>query len=706
MKKFKRLGALFVALCMLLSMTAFAAGATGAIVLTIGSPTMSVNGTAKTIDAEGSRASLYKGNTMLPLRSVVENMGGTVSWNASTKQIVMKYNGSTVTMTLGSKIAYSNGVKKNMTVAPFTDNGRTYVWLRSLEFFPSVTVNWRADTRQATVVYPMVAGSTLGGQPLQLKITNTSPVIYNEIRMAPAGTENWGANILKTPLYMNSIADVTINVAKAKYDMQLTSYYGQKAYFRNMDFTKAGQIGSLNITAADTYSLILDGIIASGADSTVNLNLYNGTGQQIRSIVYAPTNTGLWSDELLSNYYLPNNSAVNLMLKYAAASPYYDFRVTYSSGVQYTFSGVNLSSQWGTQLIRLNANGQVSYSNSPTGGGNTSSSGSTTVTFKNNSGKTVYELRMAPNNTDFSFKNAENLIDTTKNGSTDDFKFDLAGSRSWYIRAYDKNGKTLESGKVTFSSINAKSATITLKRNGDFIMGSDSSSSSGDGLLIANLSDDDIYGMFIIDPDDDYYKSSWDYDDFNDEYDDVGSLDKGEYDTFDLELYGRDDNELELVVFTDDRNFVTRDISFGRNISDYGVICITDIGSSSFSYSKYDDYSDDIGDDHVVLAIYNEDTSKKLQKVYVRDAEDGDDSDDRENDFDSTDILGSGTTLSCETGTSEAIKLDEWKNDGYYDFLFVFEDGTRVVLDDIDLSDYDYFVKLSADRDGASEDGE
>ena len=44
MKKFKRLGALFVALCMLFSMTAFAAGATGAIVLTIGSPTMSVNG--------------------------------------------------------------------------------------------------------------------------------------------------------------------------------------------------------------------------------------------------------------------------------------------------------------------------------------------------------------------------------------------------------------------------------------------------------------------------------------------------------------------------------------------------------------------------------------------------------------------------------------------------------------------------------------
>ena len=45
-----------------------------------------------------------------------------------------------------------------------------------------------------------------------------------------------------------------------------------------------------------------------------------------------------------------------------------------------------------------------------------------------------------------------------------------------------------------------------------------------------------------------------------------------------------------------------------------------------------------------MLAIYNEDTSKKLQKVYVRDAEDGETADDREDDFDSTDILNSGTT--------------------------------------------------------------
>ena len=55
MKLIKRLGALFVALCLMATMipAAFAAEAqtTGAITLTIGSPTMSVNGSSTIIDA-------------------------------------------------------------------------------------------------------------------------------------------------------------------------------------------------------------------------------------------------------------------------------------------------------------------------------------------------------------------------------------------------------------------------------------------------------------------------------------------------------------------------------------------------------------------------------------------------------------------------------------------------------------------------------
>lgn len=701
MKFIKRLGALFVALCLMATMVpaAFAADAkaTGAITLTIGSPTMSVNGTSTTIDAEGSRATLYKGYTMLPLRSVVENMGGTVSWNAANQQITMKYNGSTVSMTLGSKTAYANGVAKSMSVAPFTDNGRTYVWLRSLESFPGVTVGWRADTRQATVIYPMVAGSTLATQPVQLKITNTSTVAYKEIRFAPAGTESWGGNVLTTQLYANSIANVTANMAKVKYDMQLTGAYGYKSYIRNLDFTNAGSYGSLTITSADAATLVLDGVLASGTDSSVLLTVRNNTGNVITSIVYGSAATGVWSDEQLATRYLAAGGYATMTLPYASAKPYYDFRITYQSGWQVTYTNVNLTSSWGTQMVTFNANGQVSYANSST----STNSGSTEITFKNNYGKTVYELRMALSNTDSAFRNAENLIDTTKNGDTDKFSIDLTGMRKWYIRAYDKDGDVIESGSVTFSSTNPKTATITLKKSG-FALGS--SSSADTGLLISNTSSENIYGMFVLDPDDDDYKSSWDYDDFNDEYDDIGELDAGEYDIFDLDLYGSNDNEMRLIIFTDEDDFVEREISFNKNISDIGVLCIYDIAGSSFSYSKYDDDKNDLDDGELVFEIYNSDDSKAIDKIYVRDADDGDEDDDRDSDFDKDDLLSS--SLKSGASTSWIIDDDKYGDDGYCDFLFVYEDGTRVVLDDVDTTDYSYFVQINVDRDGADMDGE
>lgn len=701
MKFIKRLGALFVALCLMATMVpaAFAADAkaTGAITLTIGSSTMSVNGTATTIDAEGSRATLYKGYTMLPLRSVVENMGGTVSWNAANQQITMKYNGSTVSMTLGSKTAYANGVAKSMSVAPFTDNGRTYVWLRSLEFFPNVKVNWHPDTRQATVIYPMVAGSTLATQPVQLKITNTSTAIYKEIRFAPAGTEDWGDNILTTQLYANSIANVTANFAKVKYDMQLTGVYGYKSYIRNLDFTNAGSYGSLTITSADAATLVLDGVLASGTDSNVLLTVRNNTGNVITSIVYGSAATGVWSDEQLATRYLAAGGYTTMTLPYASAKPYYDFRVTYQSGWQVTYTNVNLASSWGTQMVTFNANGQVSYANSST----TPNSGSTEITFKNSYGKTVYELRMALSNTDSAFRNAKNLIDTTKNGDTDKFSIDLTGMRKWYIRAYDKDGDVIESGSVTFSSTNPKTATITLKKSG-FALGS--SSSSNDGLLISNLTDRDIYGMFVIDPDD-KIKDSWDYSDFTDEYDDIGDLDKGEYDLFDLDLYGSKDNELTLVVFTSKNNFVKKDITFDRDISDIGVICITSLSSSSMSVKTYDDSADDLDDDQIVFTVYNSDSKYKLRNVYVRDADDGDaDKDDTVRKFDGEKIWSS-TDLSSGTGTVALFDYDEWKNDGYYDFLFEYDDYC-VTVDNEDLSDYDYFVQFNVDHSSADVDGE
>lgn len=77
MKLRKRLGAWTVGTAMLLTMAPAltlghaAAAGTGSIVLTINNPSMTVNGTAKNIDANGSKPALDKGGyTMLPLRAL------------------------------------------------------------------------------------------------------------------------------------------------------------------------------------------------------------------------------------------------------------------------------------------------------------------------------------------------------------------------------------------------------------------------------------------------------------------------------------------------------------------------------------------------------------------------------------------------------------------------------------------------------------
>ena len=102
MKHIKRLGALLIVACLLLTMlpAAFAAS-TGTIVLTIDSATMTVNGTSKQIDENGTTAVLDKGGyTMLPLRAVVESMGGKLEWDATTRSITMVKDGQTVKVTV------------------------------------------------------------------------------------------------------------------------------------------------------------------------------------------------------------------------------------------------------------------------------------------------------------------------------------------------------------------------------------------------------------------------------------------------------------------------------------------------------------------------------------------------------------------------------------------------------------------------------
>lgn len=688
MKLAKRFGALLVALCLMMTMipAVSAANTTGAITLTIGSATMSVNGSSTTIDAQGSRATIYKSYTMLPIRGVVENMGGSADWNASTQQVTLKFNGTTVVLKLGSTTAYVNGVAKTMSVAPFTDNGRTYVWLRTVEFFPNVTVSWRSDTRQATVVYPMTGASTPGTNNVAMTIKNGADLIFKAMQLAPSGTTNYGANILSQNLNWNGTQTVNVRVGKQQYDLMATDYYNNKFYYRNLDFSNVQNIAVLTLTGGDTYSLVVDGILASGADKKVNLNIQNSTGQQIVSMVYGPANSNVWSNELLTTYRFNNGTGINLNLDYASTSPYYDFRVTYANGQAYVFRSVNLASQWGTQLIRLNANGLVTYNNSTSG----TVGGDTEITFRNRSGETVYELKMATTNTSSAFRNADNLISRTKNGSNDDFDFDIS-VRKWYIRAYDNDGDVIASDTITFSSTSLKSATITLDKDGDFTVSGSKTSSSSSGdieVVISNGTDDDIYGMFALDYDDSY-KSSWDYEDFDDDYEDIGDLDAGEVDTFDIDLDSK--GRFKLVVFTDKYDYSVKTITFDTD-ADYGLINISDGGSTSDPYDiSYSD-SEDLDSDEIFLEFYN-DTDKEITKIEMRYYDGSDASDWKDL---RTSEIKAGESWCDEFDVYYEFDDDVYNNDGEWEFRITYNSSSdTVTIDDCDLSKADFYAMVT-----------
>ena len=57
------------------------------IILQIGNPLMAVNGTEKEIDNEGTTPLIQNGRTLLPVRAIIEEIGGSVAWNGEKKRL-------------------------------------------------------------------------------------------------------------------------------------------------------------------------------------------------------------------------------------------------------------------------------------------------------------------------------------------------------------------------------------------------------------------------------------------------------------------------------------------------------------------------------------------------------------------------------------------------------------------------------------------
>lgn len=127
------------------------ADSTTSIILQIGNPMMRVNGEEKPIDADGTAPIIQNERTLLPVRAVVEEMGGTVEWNNETKEVTLNYESDEIILTIDSQIAYLNEAAQTLDAEPTIINNRTMLPIRFIAEGFNFSVEWNQEEQLVTI---------------------------------------------------------------------------------------------------------------------------------------------------------------------------------------------------------------------------------------------------------------------------------------------------------------------------------------------------------------------------------------------------------------------------------------------------------------------------------------------------------------------------------------------------------------------------
>jgi lactocepin len=120
------------------------------VVLTIGHADMEVNGMTRKMDAAPF---IKDGRTLLPIRALIEALGGSVQWNASTKTATVMLGSRTVALTIGSTTALVNGKPITLDVAPMIVGSRTFLPLRAVAENIGLDLAWEPVSRTISLTY-------------------------------------------------------------------------------------------------------------------------------------------------------------------------------------------------------------------------------------------------------------------------------------------------------------------------------------------------------------------------------------------------------------------------------------------------------------------------------------------------------------------------------------------------------------------------
>ena len=122
------------------------------LVLQIDNPNMTVNGNSTEIDPGRNTVPIIQNErTLVPIRAIIEVMGGTVEWSEETQTAMLTYSNDVIKLTINSATAYLNDTANTLDVTPVVVNERTMLPIRFIAESFHFNVDWDGENSLITI---------------------------------------------------------------------------------------------------------------------------------------------------------------------------------------------------------------------------------------------------------------------------------------------------------------------------------------------------------------------------------------------------------------------------------------------------------------------------------------------------------------------------------------------------------------------------
>ncbi|HPU41585.1 MAG TPA: copper amine oxidase N-terminal domain-containing protein [Acetivibrio clariflavus] len=262
---------------------------------------------------------IENGYTLVPFRTIFEELGYTVRWDDSERSIIAVKMGSQMKLYIDNNVAFVNGEQKVMTVAPKIVSGRTFVPLRFVSENAGANVVW--DDAKKAIYITRVGKYETGGVLFYEKGKNNNNMVYvydgNDFKVIPLNNKsivNWYSYKGRILLTMFDSTTSKNNFAQYKdgrfeilindFDIQETFEYNNNllihGYDREQKFNKLYRFDGESLTLIENNFYVGKHIEVNGK---LLVNKYDNT-RNYTLLVFDKNSSNPWTPKVLSDDFI------------------------------------------------------------------------------------------------------------------------------------------------------------------------------------------------------------------------------------------------------------------------------------------------------------------------------------------------------------------------------------------------------------------